>query len=345
MCAIAFNPAKLFKLASTKGPHPMPWTPEEQEVLDVLHGEWRAFYAGDFEAFASFWAHTPEVRRMASGPNRGTSLISGWEALSAQIREVLRQYPQDFVAEEMLRWDDLRLQVSGDIAWATYDQVTLKKDDRLLAPLLSHEVKILNRTREGWKIVLLSAVVPAIGRDDVPQIEIGFDGKVSRINRLARERLVDHPGLVLSGDRLRARRRALDPDFQAELARWVAERGLLPPHRMTFGSRAWLLGVDDSGRPLYCWISAEQEKVLVTFDDAARMKSRLEVAANIFALSPAQLALCELLAEGADLNGAADALGVSVNTLRTQLRRMFDKTGTRSQTALISALLTVRQPR
>lgn len=323
----------------------MPWTPEEQEVLDVLHTEWAAFYASDFEAFARCWSQGPEVRRMASGPNRGTSVIFGWEALAAQIREVLRQYPQAYVAEDVLRWDNLHLQVSGDIAWASYDQVMLTEDDNLLAPRLSHEVKILNRTPEGWKIVLLSAVVPAIGREDVPQIEIGFDGLVSRVNGLARERLADHPGLVLSGTRIRARHRDLDPGFQAELARWVEERGLLPPHRMTLGSRAWPLGEDDFGRPLYCWITAEQEKVLVTFDDAARMKNRLEIAAEIYALSPAQLALCERLAEGDDLTAASATLGVSVNTLRTQLSRIFDKTGTRSQTALISALLTVRRPR
>jgi DNA-binding CsgD family transcriptional regulator len=35
---------------------------------------------------------------------------------------------------------------------------------------------------------------------------------------------------------------------------------------------------------------------------------------------------------------------VSVNTLRTHLQRMFDRTGVRSQAALVGALLSVEMP-
>lgn len=37
-------------------------------------------------------------------------------------------------------------------------------------------------------------------------------------------------------------------------------------------------------------------------------------------------------------------LAVSVNTLRTQLQRIFDKTGVRSQAALVRSLLSVEAP-
>ena len=324
----------------------MPWTPEQQAVLDLLRAEWAAFYAGDFDGVSRCWLPSSEVRRMASGPHVGTSIALGWDALSAQFREVLRRAPQDYVAEDWLRWDNLQIHVSGDMAWASFDQVALQHDGHILAGGLTHEIKILHRVAGAWKLVSLSVVVPALGRNDVPQIEIGLDDKVSRINDLARDRLTGHPGLVLSGATLMARNRTFDAGLRADIAHALdVLKTTSPPGLPSSRLGATPLGEDDFGRPLYCWVTAEQSKALVTFDDAAQMKRRLNVAAETYALSPAQHALCELLADGHDLTGASEILGVSVNTLRTQLRRMFEKTGTRSQTALVSALLTVRRPR
>ena len=91
-------------------------------------------------------------------------------------------------------------------------------------------------------------------------------------------------------------------------------------------------------------LETEQERVLISFDDAFLLRGRLEKAVASFGLSPAQLNLAELLASGRDLAGAAEELGVSVNTLRTQVRRMFEKTGTHNQTALVSRLLNAQGP-
>jgi DNA-binding CsgD family transcriptional regulator len=51
-----------------------------------------------------------------------------------------------------------------------------------------------------------------------------------------------------------------------------------------------------------------------------------------------------LIIAGHDLVNAAERLGVSVNTTRTHLQRMFDKTGVRTQPALVRALLSVASP-
>jgi DNA-binding CsgD family transcriptional regulator len=93
---------------------------------------------------------------------------------------------------------------------------------------------------------------------------------------------------------------------------------------------------------MYCWVRSEQERILISFDDASLLRSRLEAATTV-GLSPAQLDLAELLALGQDLSNAAVELGVSVNG-RTQLRRMFEKTQTHNQAALVSRLLNVQGP-
>jgi DNA-binding CsgD family transcriptional regulator/GAF domain-containing protein len=58
----------------------------------------------------------------------------------------------------------------------------------------------------------------------------------------------------------------------------------------------------------------------------------------MFGLSPAEVRLAVSLHDGLSLTEIADQLRLSRETLRTQLRMMFDKTGTRRQGALIRLL-------
>jgi DNA-binding CsgD family transcriptional regulator len=58
----------------------------------------------------------------------------------------------------------------------------------------------------------------------------------------------------------------------------------------------------------------------------------------MFGLSPAEARLAVALHDGLSLTEIADRLTLSRETLRTQLRMVFDKTGTRRQGALIRLL-------
>ena len=84
--------------------------------------------------------------------------------------------------------------------------------------------------------------------------------------------------------------------------------------------------------------------IVISFDNAAVLDRRLQAARGVFGLSPGQHQLARLIAEGKDLALAAAELGVSVNTARTQLQRMFDKVGVRNQAALMRVLLSIGPP-
>lgn len=322
----------------------VPKSDVERDILAVLRAECAAFYRSDFEELARHWVHGPEVRRVISGAHTGSRINCGWDELSARLREGMRRYPQDFEAREWLRWENMQIEAGADMAWVTYDQVLVRTNDDFLSAPLQHESKVLRLVDGVWKLVGLFGAVPGVGRDDSPRIELGRDGKVFRINDLARDRLADHPGLVVSAGRLRARNRRYDATLQDEIRRVLdfLTTNLVPRVLRTTGLVP--LGEGQSGHPIYCWVRPEQERVLVSFDDAHMLALRLDVSADVYALSPAQQRLARLLAEGRDIADAADQLGVSVNTLRTHLRRMFEKTGTHTQTALISALLSVQRP-
>lgn len=317
----------------------------EDEILRVLRAESAAFFRGDFDEFARHWVHGPEVQRINSGPHIRTRISRGWEEMSARIKEALRRFPQDFDFNDWLRWENIQIQVGTDMAWVAYDQVAIRENRNLAASEFQHETKILSRVDGQWKLVFVSIVVPGIRINDRPRIELGKDAKIYHVNALARERLPDHPGLLVSRDRLRAHKREFDRGLQEKIKRAIDLLDTtLALDPVVLPAELVPLGEDDFGKLLYCWVTLEQQRVLVTFDDAHMTSARLELSANIFALSPGQQSLARLLAAGNNLVSAAEELGVSVNTVRTQLRRMFEKTGTHNQTALISTLLSVQIP-
>lgn len=84
--------------------------------------------------------------------------------------------------------------------------------------------------------------------------------------------------------------------------------------------------------------------MLVSFKDEQTTEQRLAAAAVLYRITPAQMRLAGLIIGGDSLVEAARRLGVSINTARTQLRRMFEKTGVNSQTTLVIALLSVALP-
>jgi DNA-binding CsgD family transcriptional regulator len=64
-----------------------------------------------------------------------------------------------------------------------------------------------------------------------------------------------------------------------------------------------------------------------------------------FRLTPAEARLAVHLASGASLTEAADEFGVTHNTVRAQLRSIFDKTDTHRQGELVRLMQTSRSLR
>lgn len=61
---------------------------------------------------------------------------------------------------------------------------------------------------------------------------------------------------------------------------------------------------------------------------------------QLYGLSPAEIALIDELLQGSSIAVAADKLGISENTARTQLRSVFAKTNVHRQAELIRLVLT-----
>jgi DNA-binding CsgD family transcriptional regulator len=317
---------------------------DKAAVLAVLEAETAAWMRRDIDALAEHWVHSPQSRFMMSSPSFGIRVLDGWDAINASYRLSVEQNPET-QAESRIHRERMNIVVSGDTAWATYDQVGDSAGDNFGMAGTAHEFKLFQRMESKWKIVCIVSMQRSVDHETCPLIEVASDKRVLWMNASAHEQITDHPALIISGGRLRARNRSHEASLQVAVE-WVSLQvhGDLPPSPLTRPVRAVMLGESDDAVPNFCWVLVEDGKILVTFNDERLLKRRIAIAQAMYGLTAAQAQLAALIAEGCDLSVAAEKLGVSINTVRTHLQRMFERTGVHSQSALVGLLLSAEAP-
>jgi DNA-binding CsgD family transcriptional regulator len=85
--------------------------------------------------------------------------------------------------------------------------------------------------------------------------------------------------------------------------------------------------------------SAKQASaVIFVRDPTAGPPESFAAVGSLFDLTSAEVRLCRHLVQGQSLSEAACELKVSLNTARTHLKRIFEKTGTHRQAELVLLL-------
>jgi DNA-binding CsgD family transcriptional regulator len=317
---------------------------DKAAILAVIEAETEAFLRRDLEALSFFWVQSPDARRMVSVANLGTHVFEGWDAIKDNYKHLIAQFPEQQSVVRM-HWERMNIVVSGDAAWASYNQVGEKGDDNFEMGGTFHELKIFQRIDGEWKMACIVVMQRAVDHVSSPLVEIDREKNVLWMNGHAHEQIINHPFLIISSNKLRARNRLHEASLRAAVdwaneklrAYWTQE----PLNRL---ARAVILGEGEDAAPLFCWVLVEDGKILVSFNDDQIVKQRISIAQGIFGLTEAQAQLALLLAQGHDLATSSEKLGVSINTIKTHLKRIFDKTGARSQSALVGTLLSVEAP-
>jgi DNA-binding CsgD family transcriptional regulator/ketosteroid isomerase-like protein len=319
--------------------------PEHAAIRDVIRRCTQAVVDCDFETYASFWGHTERTTGVYNIRATGVTVLRGW----SRISEALRRFCDSKPPYRNGTFDHRNhvISVCGDMAWVTFEQLGRSLDDQ---PFLLHayqfETRILERGADGWKIVYMSFSTPSETSDPSTRIEVDAEARVISLPDCLRDRLRDHEGLTVSCGRLRARQRRWDKGLRTTIGR-AAQLGThyhqyvhsLTVHGMpTFPV---LLGEDERGGVLTCAVLAIEGSVFVRLDDGEAYAPRLDRAAIVFGLSAAQQRLAAEIVRGHTLPAAARTLGISGNTARTHLNRIFDKTGVHGQAALVRILLSV----
>jgi DNA-binding CsgD family transcriptional regulator len=206
---------------------------------------------------------------------------------------------------------------------------------------LDRMVPHFQRAMLAWQARAGSAEHPASGITSLlaglgqAAVVVEADGRLVERNEAARAHLASGHGLRLDGPRVTTSRPALAPALALAIGRAIVrapERAPLALPRP--GGRAPLsVGVF----PVPETLSGGRRLALVLVVDPDRAREEGAVAVQaLFDLSPAETRLLALLARGLELATVAAETGTSLNTVRTQLRSVFRKTGCRRQAELLA---------
>jgi DNA-binding CsgD family transcriptional regulator len=171
-------------------------------------------------------------------------------------------------------------------------------------------------------------------------------GNVEHANAAARELSARGDGLAMAHGRLVIS----DASSRAAYSRIFAAATTADPGSIGKLDRAFAILRPSAGRPLAAWLTPLRAAVgalgspgataaLFITDPDADTSCQAPAMRALFGLSPAEAGLACKLVAGTELRDAAGQLGVTVNTARTLLRRIFTKTGANRQSDLVRLLL------
>ena len=316
---------------------------DREAVLEVIERETKAYSAKDFDGWAACWVHSDRTVEAATG-NLGTFIRRGWDDLSSAMQKIMHDDPEPLPLP--FRHVDFHVSIDNDTAWVTFlSTCQVTGDERFDMPD-SFEIRVLERHNGEWLIAYIGVMALRSGPIDRSRILVGQEGQVIWASEASLDMLRTHPHLTISAGRLRAMRTVWDKILQDAFRRaselhhfsQLEETPLAKPSRFRFPV---VLGEDDEGGVLSCLVYVRDGGTYVSITDKDAVKEHLEVSKVIFGLSDAQARLAERIVSGMGLTASAQELAISINTARTHLSRIYDKTGVNSQSALVRTLLSV----
>ncbi len=315
---------------------------DRAEIAAVIHRETTCFRERDLDGWSACYVQSPQTCTVSASPGLGVTVLRGWDAILDDMASALALGRTPCGMSDF-RKDDLQISVDGNIAWVVYDGWMRAEDGSESETI---ETVVLERTTEGWRIVYNAFAQTREGRTAPGQIALDAKGHIVWATPNAAQALREHPALTVSHGRLRARRGDWDKVLQAAVSRAGAVHGFF--HHQDFLNTTGapfrtpvVLGEDETGAAVVCSLLVMNGMTYLDIDPAADLEKRLAASQMVFGLSPGQMALAARIASGESLTDAAETLGISINTARTHLKRIYDKTGVNAQTALVRLLLSV----
>ena len=127
-------------------------TADEAAVKKVIDQETASYESGNYEAWANHWAHEPYVLWVINQPDGGYLKVTGWEALSKQIKEFMPD--KNSGPKPTTQRDNYVIRQNGTMAFVTYDQGDAN------SPIRTRESRVLEKKGKDWKSIHSSVFLP-----------------------------------------------------------------------------------------------------------------------------------------------------------------------------------------
>ncbi|MGJ8529966.1 nuclear transport factor 2 family protein [Maritalea sp.] len=316
-------------------------TAENSALMDVIACETDMFLRQDFDGWAACWVQDDRVREVCISSSFGATVLEGWDKLSDYMRNVMESGAVCNISQT--ERFNINITISGDIAHVVFDENSKNSCGQTER---TFETRVLERSDGKWRILYASFVLRGHQQIDSSRLAVNANGEVLCAPDEALAQLKSHPGLQISNNKLRATKPAWDKILQAGLKCAAEQHGYFQHYRyMAENGRNFrlplVLGETDEGSVSVCILFVRDGLTFVETQNDGDIDARLSVAKFVFGLSEGQMLLAQRIVLGDNLTTASEILGISVNTARTHLSRVYIKTGVNSQTALVRTLLSV----
>jgi DNA-binding CsgD family transcriptional regulator len=311
---------------------------DRDAIIALIHRNRISVWSNDFDTWETCFVHTPYVARWGYWKQGGIFFRRGWDELARRVRTgppVNLSYAYDTKVE------NLNLQIGTDMAWATFDQIYPGTIDDHVGPGLVREMRVFERHDGEWKIAFIGFLDGNAGPTGSVMLRLDPAGQVLWQSPAAAEAIGESDDVVIRGGRLRFRDARHDRKLQ-EALRWAAD--LDSGYMSTHGAVPILVEAGEGLPTRIYWVVVDAGTIVFQLGSTRLSEERLRIAALIYGLSPAQQRLAALVAEGKSLNEIAADMKITANTARTHLNRVFEKTGVRTQPALVRVLLSAVSP-
>ncbi len=315
-------------------------TDAREAIRQVLETDIASYLARDRNTWLQCWV---DDFRFQSIMECGTMQIArSFDEFCRNVFEAMDAEPEPVKAEVQL--ESLDIQISGDLAWATYEEIVTSASNPRATPSHSHNFRLLERENGEWRILFHGCWAEPLRDIDDPAIEVAVDGRVLWMNDAAHKELKTFKGLALSHGTLRASKTSWNSELHNAIsgAHNLTAFGNYNRAKSAGGGEVKfpvVLGEDDDGGLVLCWVKVADARVYILFGAGSDLSKQIDVVQAVFALSKAQTDMVRLLAKGVELSEAADSMGVTKNTARTHLRRVFEKVGVNSQIELLRLII------
>lgn len=316
---------------------------DEDAIWRIIREEQIAFWMRDFAAYEKLFVHAPYLRWWSKLGGGGAMLTNGWDTFSRTVLNDIALDPdRNPLFAYRTRFENRSLRIAGDMAFATWDGIFPTEDmPGFHGPETGHFMMVLERTDGRWLIAGAFILDDQFGQTEVPFWEVDHTGRIIRQNPAATRHIETEPDseLVVRSGRLHLRDAQTDQRLH-EAIRDAAAAGL----NSVMATNRSVPIVFDPGNDLPArvwWAGRNGTIVYVALNDPNLIAARVERAAAAYGLSPSQRRLTASIVAGEPLTDAAKREGIRISTARTQLQRIFDKVGVRTQPALVRALLAV----
>lgn len=312
----------------------------KQAIRQVLEADISGFLARDKETWEHCWVKDARFR---SFMECGTVQIArSYNEFRQNVFNAMDDEPEPVDAN--VRIENLEIELSGALAWATFEEIVASASNPPAVPSHSHNFRLLEHDGGQWRILFHGCWSEPLRDTETPAIEVSEDGQVAWLNDAAQLELKTFKGLTISNGILRASKPSWDVDLKNAIsgAHNLTGFGKYNRAKSEGGGEVSfpvVLGETDDGTLLLCRVKVADGRVYILFGRDRDLSLQIEIVQAIYGLSKSQTEVIAHVVQGNDLAHAAKVLNVTKNTARTHLRRVYEKVGVNSQIELLRLII------